>query len=180
MSQEDEEKGEATSTEEKNGDDDELKNLEFQVVKIVWNGLVEDKEKKPSRFLGRKSICLIYHLILASVLDSNGDGSLPPGIDQNELICFMNEFGCLLKKAIRREDGGASKEMQEQDDDSCLLWDADGGKEELKRRRDRREQKAKAAKIDLQATDVSGLTIEELPEGEEEGEDQHEEDEKAT
>jgi len=181
MPQKDEEKEEAARTTEKDNTD-ELNNLEFQVVRIVWNGLVEDKEKKPSRFLGRKSLGPIYNLIVASILDNHNDNSLPSGVDQNELICFMNEFGSLLKNAIKRKAGdGAAKhnKMQGRDDDSCLVWDSDGGKEELKRRRGRRKQKAKAANIGIQETDVSGLTIEEIPEGEE-AEDKHEDDVKAT
>lgn len=175
---------------------EESTKLEFQVVKIVWNSLIKDENKKPSKFLGRQSLHHIYPLLeesfredVSNMMDnteSKDSNSLANGVDVEEMISFFHEFGILLKKAVERHSHDPKRNAKtdvegdgdddDDDDDSCLLWDADGGKEELKRRRDRREKKAQAAKMTMDGTGnlssaAEGLTIEEITEEEEEEEE---------
>jgi len=149
--------------------EDEAKEIEFQVIRILWNGLVKNG-KKPSMILGRHSLCQIYPILLQTLMDD-----IPGGVDVEEGQKFMVEFGRLLEDGMKRRDLSiAAKEretLNQYDDDSCLLWDTDGGKEELQRRRDRREMKAKVAKQSINGADeFKGLTIEEIVEGDEEDE----------
>lgn len=126
---------------------DEIKNLEFQVVRILWNGLVSHG-KKPSKILGIEALHFVYPMVLQTLRDS-----IPDAVDAEEGQAFMQEFGSLLNNAINRRVTLSLTEkdrMNACDDDSCLLWDPDGGEDELKRRRDRREQNANAAKESLE------------------------------
>jgi len=156
-----------------NEEKDESKVLEFEVVRILWNGLV-DSGKKPSMIVGKQALCHLYPLILESLIDE-----APAGVDAEEARTFMEEFGRLLNGAMKRRDTSISKEekekMDSQDDDSCLLWDTDGGAAELKRRRDRRENNVNAVKMSFDengnrefVSATEGMTIEEIEEEEEE------------
>ena len=153
-------------------DDDKI--LEFKVVRIMWNGLV-NSGKKPSMILGRQSLRHVYPLILEALQEE-----VPGSVDSDEARVFMKEFGRLLDDATKRRDLSLSKEQKEtlnsQDDDSCLLWDNDGGNAELKRRRERREKNANIVKKNLEEdrlrnveSAAQSLTIEEIPEGDENG-----------
>jgi len=159
-------------------EESEAAKLEFQVVKIVWNSMVKDENKKPSKLLGRQSLHHIYPLLEESFREDvakmmNGTGSsinsLANCVDVEEMMAFLHEFGILLKKAAVRHShsydpkcnaNAATSKIEVEggddddgdDDDSCLLWDVDGGKEELKRRRERRENKANAAKMTMDGT----------------------------
>lgn len=152
---------------------DEAKDPELQVIKILWNGLVENG-KKPSMILGRQSLCHVYPILSQTLMDN-----IPVGVDVEEGQAFMAEFGRLLENGMKRRNASTLAEerevMNQYDDDACLLWDIDGGKEELKRRRDRRKNNVQAAKEFLNGGGVidsakEGLTIEEIEEGDEEDE----------
>jgi hypothetical protein len=122
---------------------EELK-MEKEVVRILWNGLVEsgDKDKKPSKLLGR--MCL-SHVI--PWLENDLLSMTVPGVDDDEAKIFMKEFISLLRRANYRNDPHLSQDDRSKlnllDDDSCLLWDKDCGNAELSRRRQRRETKAR-------------------------------------
>ena len=153
----------------------EEQQLENDVIRVVWNGCVkkskEDKASgiKPSKALGRRSLLLAYPHVLERI--KRGDASLPTGVDTDEAMAFLYEFGRLLKP----KDGS---DETEEDDDHFLIWSLDGGAAELNRRRQRRtkrgkeaaataeaEAKAKIASALGSATDpsASSVTIEELP-----------------
>jgi hypothetical protein len=130
--------------EEKN----EIKEIEFQVVRILWNGLVSHG-KKPSKILGLEALVHVYPLLLQTLKDS-----VPSNVDLQEGQMFMMEFGSLLQHARNRRrrtltwsTNQRKDDDADADDDSCLLWDKDGGKEELRRRREKREQSANSNKI---------------------------------
>ena len=126
--------------EEKN---DDLR-MEKEVVRILWNGLIEsgDKHKKPSKLLGR--LCLTH---VIPWLENDLLLTKIPGVDDEEARIFMSEFIRLLRRANHRHGALLSQDdrskLDESDDDSCLLWDKDGGDAELSRRRQRRETKAR-------------------------------------
>jgi len=150
--------------------------FEFEVVRIVWNGLVKNNQK-PTMFLGLTSLSHVFPLIKESCFqvqvedDNNGSGDndntkkiqmmmFPKNVDLNEAQIFIDEFGDLLVRAQKRKNVTLSDEKNNNaqdidkigkihthiDDDSCLLWDVDGGKSELERRRKRRELKSAAMK----------------------------------
>jgi len=138
--------------------------LEYEVVRTLWNGLI-DNGKKPSLILGRRSLCHVYPFIVDSLRDD-----VPLRVDAVEAKNFMEEFGYLLNFASNIQKDNKTCE----DDDSRLLWDRDRGFEELKRRRERREKSATTVKNDFNddgdrclANNIEGLTIEEIPEEEE-------------
>lgn len=179
------------SGDEKDNDDDEDKKFEFQVVRIVWNGLVQNN-KKPSMYLGRTSLIHVFPLIKESCFqlndtstDDKGDHihMFPNNVDLNEAQIFFDEFGELLTRAEKRKNTILSSKAGEKkvgqtvqgdtivgDDDSCLLWDTDGGISELERRRKRRESKSAAMKQKekqneaVETNSNDGLTIEEIDE----------------
>lgn len=145
--------------------------LEYNVVRILWNGIVKNGTK-PSRVLGKQSLIHVYPLLLDML-----QADIPNEVDEDEWKSFMLEFGQLLKDSIKRKDANVPLETREKmnmmDDDSCLLWDVDGGKEELQRRRDRRKTNAQSAKEESQAggsieSITESLTIEEIKEGDDE------------
>jgi hypothetical protein len=146
----------------------EARDPELQVIKILWNGLVENG-KKPSMILGRQSLSYVYPILSQTLMDN-----IPEGVDVEEGQAFMIEFGRLLENGMKRRNASIpTKErevMNRYDDDACLLWDTDGGKEELKRRRDRRKDNVQAAKESLTDSVKESLTIEEIEEGNEEDE----------
>jgi hypothetical protein len=112
--------------EEKN----EMNEIEFQVVRILWNGLVSHG-KKPSKILGLEALYHVYPLLLQTLKEN-----VPTNVDLQEGQMFMMEFGSLLQHAMnrRRRKSTLSTTNHKQDndddvdDDSCLLWDKDGGK----------------------------------------------------
>jgi hypothetical protein len=128
---------------EEEGKNDDLR-LEKEVVRILWNGLIESgaKDKKPSKLLGR--LCLTH---VIPWLENDLLLTKIPGVDDEEARIFMSEFIRLLRRANHRHDPLLSQDdrskLDESDDDSCLLWDKDGGDAELSRRRQRRETKAR-------------------------------------
>ena len=160
--QKNEEGKEETSEEQK---------LEYNVVRILWNGIIKNGTK-PSRVLGKQSLIHVYPLLLDML-----QVDIPNEVDEDEWKSFMIEFGQLLKDSIKRGDANVPLESREKmnmmDDDSCLLWDVDGGKEELNRRRDRRKSNAQSAKEEAQAggsieSITDSLTIEEIKEEDDE------------
>mmetsp|Transcript_19594 Transcript_19594/g.42662 ORF Transcript_19594/g.42662 Transcript_19594/m.42662 type:complete len:294 (-) Transcript_19594:3905-4786(-) len=158
-------------------------NLEREVVRIVWNGLVKKYREggadpaasKPSMVLGRRSLVHAYPQVLERIRrgegEEGGDGGetslLPANVDHNEAMAFFEEFGKLLLPL-------GSRDNENEDDDGELIWSIDGGTAELGKRRERRDQRGKeavaAAKADAKAALVasasSSLTIEELPDEE--------------
>jgi hypothetical protein len=153
---------------------DEAKEIEFHVIRILWNGLVKNGQK-PSMILGRHSLSQIYPIILQALIDD-----IPDGVDDEEGQTFMEEFGNLLIDGMKQKNSSIPANEREKlnqgDNDSCLLWDIDGGKEELQRRRDKRKKKSKAANESLNGpgdfeSSKDVLTIEEIVEGDEEVED---------
>ena len=105
-------------------------NLEYEVVRTIWNGLIAS-EKKPSRFLGRISLLHVYPKIIEKM---RNEEIHVDNVPKEEAMAFFEEFGVLLE---RREAG------KDEDDDAALLWDNDRGAAELTRRRDRREKNKK-------------------------------------
>jgi hypothetical protein len=175
----------------KTNEEDQDKKLEFEVVRILWNGLVKNG-KKPSMCLGRTSLSYVFPLIQESCFqrnelingksDNDNDQDQKPSanffpsdadVDLDEAQAFIDEFGDLLINAEKRKNTKLSGKTGEDiaainDDDSCLLWDLDGGKSELERRRKRRDSKSAAMKEkESNAKRTSnaqqeGLTIEEI------------------
>ena len=119
-------------------------NLEYEVVRTIWNGLIAS-EKKPSRFLGRISLLHVYPKIIEKIRNEEIHVDHVP---KEEAMAFFEEFGVLLE---RKEPG------EDEDDDSALLWDNDRGAAELARRRDRRE-KSKKEKTGNQNEDIENTT----------------------
>lgn len=172
-------------------DDNDEERLEFEVVRILWNGLVNNGNK-PSMILGQKSLSYVFPLIKESCFhimekdggDNNDSGQdvddstrgtvfYPKDVDIDEAKSFINEFGTLLIDAEKRKNKSISlvtknddgNILNREDDDSCLLWDLDGGKAELERRRKRRELKSFCVRKDENKEDSSsqpGVTIEEI------------------
>lgn len=146
-----------TELENEKEEKDEIQDFEFQVVRILWNGLVSNG-KKPSKILGLEALYYVYPLLLQTLKES-----VPTNVDLEEGQMFMMEFGSLLQNAMNRRRKGSltfsikhsqkddnddySNNDDDIDDDSCLLWDKDGGKEELRRRREKREQNANVLKL---------------------------------
>lgn len=134
---------------------DEMNEIEFQVVRILWNGLVSHG-KKPSKILGLEALYHVYPLLLQTLKEN-----VPANVDLQEGQMFMMEFGSLTQRAMnrRRRKSTFSTTNQKQDnddnveDDSCLVWDKDGGKEELRRRRAKREQNAIFHKVQQERSD---------------------------
>lgn len=144
----------------KNGSKSESTELERSVVRIVWNGLIKS-EKKPSKFLGRKSLRIAYPQII-SKFRNDADRMLPEGVDREDALSFFEEFGLLLQSSADDKIG------DNDDDDSALLWNLDGGASELNKRREKRAKKGKdAAAAAAQTKVVSSLTIEEISESDE-------------
>mmetsp|Transcript_243 Transcript_243/g.322 ORF Transcript_243/g.322 Transcript_243/m.322 type:complete len:312 (+) Transcript_243:126-1061(+) len=169
--------------------DDQEKLLEFQVVRIVWNGLIKNKNK-PSKILGWTSLNHVFPLIMESCfymvpnIPTNKIGNseevfpscksnnnmFPTGVDVNEAKTFIEEFGHFLLNVEEQHNPSTSDTknnyLDANDNDCCLIWDKDGGKAELERRRKRRQASAEAAK-DSSKQVLSGsdsLTIEEIEE----------------
>lgn len=105
--------------------------MEIKVIIMLWNGLIKSGKNKPSMILGRKSLTHVYPLIINKLKATSVEG-----VDQDEVVSFMDEFGMLLDMAAERRCNAPI------DDDSCLLWDIDGGIEELNRRKSRRMKNA--------------------------------------
>ena len=173
------------TTSEAKGEEKEIimgeeQKLEYEVVRILWNGLIKNG-KKPSMVLGRSSLSHVFPLMKESVFQVDGNGGnndvYPISVDLEEAKAFVNEFGNLLDQAERRKNTSLSSESKNDDDDknggdnnvdddSCLLWDVDGGKAELERRRKRRLLKKATAENEREESSSSsqhdGLTIEEI------------------
>eukprot|EP00573_Skeletonema_grethae_P008361 CAMPEP_0201694528 /NCGR_PEP_ID=MMETSP0578-20130828/6761_1 /ASSEMBLY_ACC=CAM_ASM_000663 /TAXON_ID=267565 /ORGANISM="Skeletonema grethea, Strain CCMP 1804" /LENGTH=305 /DNA_ID=CAMNT_0048180215 /DNA_START=22 /DNA_END=939 /DNA_ORIENTATION=+ len=145
---------------------DETQKMMDAATHIVWNRLVEHKDLKPSKVLGRKSLIVSWPYIeerFRRGADSTDDASTnvdallrscsieilpaiapPQGIELDSWIAYYTEFGSLLSKACqndksKQEDGGDDNE-----DDSKLLWANDKGVSELQRRQDRRAKRAES------------------------------------
>jgi hypothetical protein len=125
--------------------------LERQVVGLVWNGLISS-DKKPAKFLGRRSLQYVYPVILQQLLLVRAANDN----DDEDHVLFFQEFGRLLDDSImdmRKSlsfvvgvDEKNKDDAKNTDSDACLLWDADGGASELARRRKRRSQRVAHAK----------------------------------
>lgn len=159
-------------------EEEEEEMLEYDVVRIVWNGLIKNG-KKPSLIMGRASLLHVYPLLTEACFQNCDDGDdssvnlYPNDVDIEEAQAFVHEFGNLLISAGRRKNLSLSSNtcsMSDQDDDSCLIWDADGGKTELERRRKRREYKSSCILQDENkesssctcSAQTNGVTIEEI------------------
>ena len=102
-------------------DEDEIINntMEIEVIIMLWNGLIKSGGKnKPSMMLGRKSLTHVYPLIINKLKATSVEG-----VDQDEVVSFMDEFGMLLDMATERRSGASigAKDFNEKNDDSCLL-----------------------------------------------------------
>ena len=143
---------------------EEKKKMMDAATKIVWNRLVENKDVKPSKVLGRKSLIVSWPFIQERFRrgvesnDESTDDSLihsygidilsaittPQGIDPTAWKAYYTEFGSLLSKACQN-DGKKKQDDQDEEgeeDDSKLLWSDDKGVSELQQRRDRRAKRA--------------------------------------
>jgi hypothetical protein len=145
----------------------EEEKLEFEVVRILWNGLVKSGQK-PSKVLGRKSLSKVFPLLRKEIFpfNLNGETNLPMGVDSNEFSAFIGEFEYLLQcsENVDSVPKSQNKDDNDNDDDSCLVWDTDGGQAELERRRKRRALNATAKKKGNESspTGTDSLTIEEI------------------
>ena len=150
-----------------NETNDETHKMMDAATHIVWNRLVENKDMKPSKVLGRKSLIVAWPYIQEHFrrgVDSNeectddasrnADALLrsystellpaiapPQGIEKDALIAYYTEFGNLFNKACQNDEN-KQKDDEENEDDSKLLWSADKGVSELQRRQDRRTKRA--------------------------------------
>ena len=150
-----------------NETNDETHKMMDAATHIVWNRLVENKDMKPSKVLGRKSLIVAWPYIqehFSRGVDSNeectddasrnADALLrsystellpaiapPQGIEKDAWIAYYTEFGNLLNKACQNDEN-KQKDDEENEDDSKLLWSADKGVSELQRRQDRRTKRA--------------------------------------
>ncbi|KAK1747047.1 hypothetical protein QTG54_002391 [Skeletonema marinoi] len=150
-----------------NETNDETHKMMDAATHIVWNRLVENKDMKPSKVLGRKSLIVAWPYIQEHFrrgVDSNeectddasrnADALLrsystellpaiapPQGIEKDAWIAYYTEFGNLLNKACQNDEN-KQKDDEENEDDSKLLWSADKGVSELQRRQDRRTKRA--------------------------------------
>lgn len=150
-----------------NETNDETHKMMDAATHIVWNRLVENKDMKPSKVLGRKSLIVAWPYIQERFrrgVDSNeectddasrnADALLrsystellpaiapPQGIEKDAWIAYYTEFGNLLNKACQNDEN-KQKDDEENEDDSKLLWSADKGVSELQRRQDRRTKRA--------------------------------------
>lgn len=128
--------------------------LEYNVVRAIWNGLIAS-EKKPSKFLGRISLLHAYPIILQKV--RKGEVNVDDVLEE-EAVSFFEEFDILLQRKNMNKNG---------DDDSALLWEKDRGAVELSSRRDRREKSKNDALDDAQQGSLEeslGPIIEEINE----------------
>ena len=147
--------------------DEEKQKMMDAATTIVWNRLVENKDMKPSKVLGRKSLIVAWSYIeerFRRGLESNGectdsasrnvDASLcsysieilpaiapPQGIEKDSWIVFYSEFGNLLSKACQNDES-KQEDDGDDEDDSKLLWADDKGVKELQRRQERRARRA--------------------------------------
>ena len=169
LQNDEEEKGQ----EDKQNEEKMNKNLEYNVVRILWNGLIKNGQK-PSLILGQTSLSIVFPLILESCYQierkDNDDNNFPANVALDEAQIFMKEFGYLLSNAEKRNNGNLQMGkrddkdtfLNQDDDDSCLIWDLDKGKAELERRRKRREHKSSVMKEKEEKNSDSSLTIEEI------------------
>ena len=145
-------------------------------TRILWNRLVAlngagNKDMKPSKVLGRKSLKVAYPFIEErfrrgiegddkGVDDDRSTNAaktsprsysmelLPPiappqGIDQDSWMAYYTEFGTLLNKACQNDiENKKEDDFDDIEDDSKLLWADDNGVRELQQRRDRRAKRA--------------------------------------
>lgn len=156
--------------EKKSNNDNEHKVLEYEVVRILWNGLIKNG-KKPSMILGQTSLIHVYPLIQKTFFvernqnDNNENVYFPNNVDLEEAKSFIIEFGGLLQNAHDRKNGltNGISDKDDNDNDSSLLWDIDGGKAELQRRRKRREVKQQKYNAFIDEENKNHLlTIEEI------------------
>lgn len=139
------------------------------VTHIIWNRLVENKDMKPSKVLGRRSLIVAYPFIeecLRRGIEREGEGVVkgsytnaatvhrshpmeplpsiapPHGIDKDKWVAYYTEFGTLLRKACQNDTENNKDDNDENEDDSKLLWTDDRGVTELQQRRDRRAKRA--------------------------------------
>lgn len=120
--------------------------MEYEVVRVVWNKLIENNQK-PTKILGLQSLIHVYPFIKESLESTTIN--FPDTVDSEEAVSFFREFGTLLEAADKHRNVSFNEKSQkdsdkedEVDDDSFLLWAKDGGKAELSRRRKRREHHA--------------------------------------
>eukprot|EP00574_Skeletonema_japonicum_P006206 CAMPEP_0201722894 /NCGR_PEP_ID=MMETSP0593-20130828/7102_1 /ASSEMBLY_ACC=CAM_ASM_000672 /TAXON_ID=267983 /ORGANISM="Skeletonema japonicum, Strain CCMP2506" /LENGTH=301 /DNA_ID=CAMNT_0048213901 /DNA_START=111 /DNA_END=1016 /DNA_ORIENTATION=+ len=161
-----EEKDESDDGGSKNEINDETQQMMNAATHIVWNRLVENKDMKPSKVLGRKSLKVAWPYIeerFRRGADSADDSSInnvdalirsysieilpaiapPQGIEMDSWIAYYTEFGNLLTKACQN-DKSKQEDDGENEDDSKLLWAHDKGVSELQRRQDRRAKRAES------------------------------------
>lgn len=162
--------------EKEESDDEEIQKMMDAATIVVYNRLVENKDMKPSKVLGRKSLVVAWPYIQerfrrgiekeeecdvdGSTSTNNVDAFLrsysieilpaiapPQGIENDSWIAFYTEFGNLLNKACQNDE---SKQQEDDDgddeDDSKLLWSNDKGVKELQRRQERRARRAEELK----------------------------------
>ena len=131
--------------------------LQLSVVARLFNALIDSK-KKPSQFLGRKSLRLVWNKlnIRRTILqqiphglsDQNADSDSNIDLDtfvnniddhpiQKQQLLWLEQFETLLF-FVENND-----ENDDIDNDSALLWSPDGGAAELSKRRQRRFDAAK-------------------------------------
>ena len=131
--------------------------LQLSVVARLFNALIDSK-KKPSQFLGRKSLRLVWNKlnIRRTILqqiphglsDQNADNDSDIDLDtfvnniddhpiQKQQLLWLEQFETLLF-FVENND-----ENDDIDNDSALLWSPDGGAAELSKRRQRRFDAAK-------------------------------------
>lgn len=147
--------------------DEERQKMMDATTTIVWNRMVENKDVKPSKVLGRKSLLVAWSYIeerfrrgiesnkeYADVPSRNVDTFLlsysieilpaiapPQGIEKDSWIVFYTEFGKLLIKACQNDES-KQEDDGDDEDDSKLLWADDKGVKELQRRQERRARRA--------------------------------------
>lgn len=125
----------------------QFSDLEYNVLRILWNNFIKQRQK-PSKFLGRTSLLVVFPSILVELRTNVPHIS---GLNDDQIINFFEVFSQLLYAYSEGEMTADGEDVK--DDDSNLLWSKDGGADELSRRRSRRKDEAEKRKEYMVADD---------------------------
>lgn len=178
---EEEEEKDESDGDSSNEINDKTQRMMDAATNIVWNRLVENKDLKPSKVLGRKSLIAAWPYIeerFRRGAKSADDASInvdtwlhsyseeilpaiapPQGIESDSWIAYYTEFGNLLSKACQN-DKSKQEDDGDNEDDSKLLWANDKGVSELQRRQDRRAKRAETLTQSKNNTEKESAAVE--------------------
>jgi hypothetical protein len=153
-----------------------VESVQYTETAKVWNNVVGQNGVKPTRVLGRSALCVAWpDLDLAWSSGDNDqtrcNGNTKDAIADAEDVLLRQKTSLF----VRRFGELLLAESVGQHADARLIWDTDKGQKELQRRATERNQRAAAnakqqeagQQAALQQVVESGLTIEELPDDDE-------------